>query len=56
MLVLSRKTGEEISIGDDILIRVSTIGAGRVRIGIEAPPDVRIIRTELLPEEPAHAD
>lgn len=48
MLVLSRKTGEGISLGTDILVKVIAIEGDRVRIGIEAPQEVRIFRTELL--------
>ena len=47
MLVLSRKDGEAIRIGEDILIKVSQIRGGRVRIAIDAPQDVRIRRSEL---------
>jgi carbon storage regulator len=52
MLILNRKKrqGEnEILIGDDIVIRVMSLGAGQVSIGIEAPPDTLILRGELLP-------
>lgn len=49
MLVLARKTGEVIRIGDDIVLRVVEVRGKRVRIGIEAPPDVRILRDECLP-------
>jgi carbon storage regulator len=47
MLVLSRKIGEKLIIGDDITVVVSRISGNRVTIGIEAPPDVRIVRGEL---------
>ena len=47
MLVLTRKDGEAIRIGDDILIKVSQIRGGRVKIAIDAPQDVRIRRSEL---------
>ena len=47
MLVLSRKTGEKIMIGDDIMIVVQRIASGRVAIAIEAPRDVKILRGEL---------
>lgn len=49
MLVLSRKAGEHLQIGPDICVTVLEICKDRVRIGIEAPEDVRIIRTELKP-------
>lgn len=49
MLVLSRKYGEKIRIGDDITITVVDIEPNKVRLGIEAPRDVPIYRSELLP-------
>lgn len=47
MLVLSRKKTEQITIGNDITIKVMEISTGRVRIGIDAPKGVKILRTEL---------
>lgn len=47
MLVLSRKIDEAIHINGNIKIKVVNIGGGRVRLGIEAPADVRIIRGEI---------
>ncbi len=52
MLVLSRKVGEEIKIGEDIIITIVDIDRNKIRIGIEAPRDVAIVRTELLSEGP----
>jgi len=49
MLVLSRKLGEKIQIGEDISITVVDIDRGKIRLGIEAPRDVPIFRQELLP-------
>lgn len=49
MLVLSRKLGEKIRIGEDIEITVVDIDRGKIRLGIVAPRDVPILRTELLP-------
>jgi len=49
MLVLSRKLGEKIFIGENICITVVDIDRGKIRIGIEAPRDVPIYRQELLP-------
>ncbi|QDT55036.1 hypothetical protein Pan44_30770 [Caulifigura coniformis] len=51
MLVLTRKTAETIQIGNDVVIKVIYCGRGRVKIGVEAPGDVRVVRGELL--EPA---
>lgn len=52
MLVLSRKTEEKIILtngdGDDIVITVVELDRGRVKLGISAPPDVKIYRDELL--------
>jgi carbon storage regulator len=48
MLVLSRKVGEQVVIGSDIIITITEAGAGGVRIGIEAPNSVRILRRELV--------
>ena len=47
MLVLSRKEGERLSIGNDITIVVSKVYGNRVTIGIEAPKHVKIVRSEL---------
>ncbi len=47
MLVLTRKTGEAVSIGDSIRIKIVEIKEGQVRIGIEAPADQRILREEI---------
>ena len=47
MLVLTRRTGESIIIGDGIKLTVVNVGPGRVKIGIEAPPSVRIDREEI---------
>lgn len=47
MLILSRKKGESIKIGDDIEIFVAEIKGDKVRLGISAPDDMKICRTEL---------
>lgn len=47
MLVLTRKIAETIHIGNGIVVKVISCGRGRVKIGIEAPTDVRVIRGEL---------
>jgi carbon storage regulator len=49
MLVLNRKLDERIVIGDSIVVTVVSIGKGRVRLGVEAPPHVRVLRQELQP-------
>ncbi len=48
MLVLSRKLGEKIIIGDNISITIIDIDRGKVRLGIEAPRSVPVYRQELL--------
>jgi carbon storage regulator len=50
MLVLSRKENERIRVGDSVVVTVVRVSGDRVRIGIEAPPDVRVLREELEPE------
>jgi carbon storage regulator len=52
MLIVSRNNGESIDIGDDVRITVCHIGNGRVRIGVDAPRDKRIVRSE-LPDSPS---
>lgn len=56
MLVLSRKYGEKIMIGNDIEITVVEIDRGKVRLGITAPRQMPIMRTELIetPHEDEH--
>lgn len=51
MLVITRKTDEGLMIGDNIKITVSEISKDRVKLGIEAPGDVKIIRNELYETE-----
>ena len=47
MLVLTRKPGEQLVIGNNIRVTIVSVGPGRVKIGIEAPSDVRIDRQEI---------
>lgn len=47
MLVLTRRPGESIIIAGDIKLTVVSVGPGRVKIGIEAPPHVRVDRQEI---------
>ncbi len=55
MLVLSRKTGESIMIGDDIEITLVSTEGSKVRIGIQAPADVPVHRKEIYLEIQASA-
>lgn len=50
MLVLSRKEGERIVIGDNITLVISKVCGNRVTIGIDAPRDVKVVRGELQTE------
>ena len=56
MLVLSRKTGERIRIGDNVTVTIVRIGPNNVRLGIEAPRDLNIVRKELCPHQPLASD
>ncbi len=53
MLVLSRKQFEGIQIGSDIRIKIVKVDRNQVRLGIEAPPDVAIVRDELVADPEA---
>jgi len=46
MLILSRKPGEQLIVGENIVVTVTKVRGGRVQIGIDAPDDVRIRRGE----------
>ena len=50
MLVLSRKPGERILIGSDIAVTIVRIGPNNVRVGIEAPRSMNVVREELCQE------
>ena len=47
MLVLSRKVGQRVHIGDSVTVTVVRISGGGVRLGIEAPPEMAVVRQEL---------
>ena len=49
MLVLSRREQERIKLGDSIVVTIIRVSGERVRIGIEAPPEVVVVRDELPP-------
>ncbi len=52
MLVLSRRQAERIRLGDSIVVTVVRVSGDKVRLGIEAPSDVVVLRDELQDDEP----
>ena len=56
MLVLSRKESEKIMLGDSIVLTIVRVSGDRVRLGIEAPSDMLILRNELDPSSDSHSD
>jgi carbon storage regulator CsrA len=56
MLVLTRKQKESIKIGDSIIITILRVQGQSVRVGIEAPREVRVVRGELAATKPAADD
>ena len=52
MLVLSRKSGERLTIGDSVVITVVRVNGGQVRLGIEAPRSLAVLREELTCANP----
>lgn len=50
MLVITRKESEMVQIGDDVIIKVIQTGRGSIKIGIEAPAHVRVLRGEMSAE------
>ena len=55
MLVLSRKPGERILIGDEVSVTIVRIGPNTVRLGIDAPRSMNIVREELCHPDDVHA-
>ena len=51
MLVLSRRESERIRVGDSVVVTVVRLGGDKVRIGIEAPPEMLVLRDELETHE-----
>ena len=47
MLILTRKTGQGFSIGDDVEITITEISGDKVRVGISAPKHIKVLRSEL---------
>jgi carbon storage regulator len=56
MLVLARKPGESVQIGENVELRVLSISGKRVRIGLVCPRGVRILRSELMEHQFVPAD
>ena len=56
MLVLTRKQKESIKIGDSIVVTILRVQGNSVRVGIEAPRDVRVVRGELTASKPAEQE
>ena len=55
MLILSRKVGQQIVIGEGVVVTVLRVAGGKTTIGVEAPGDVKILRRELEDREPPPA-
>ena len=55
MLVLTRKLNQDIQIGENVRITILKIKGNTVRLGIDAPRNIRVVRGELPPEPPAEA-
>ena len=51
MLIFSRRCNESLIIGDDIILKILEVKDNRVKIGIDAPGDVEVMREELLEED-----
>lgn len=51
MLVITRKKEEGFRIGKDVIVRILDIDGNQVQVGIEAPPEVKILRLELSEKE-----
>ncbi|AUZ86108.1 carbon storage regulator CsrA [Methylophaga nitratireducenticrescens] len=51
MLILTRRVGESLIIGNDTVVGILGVKGNQVRVGVHAPDDVRILREELLSDE-----
>jgi carbon storage regulator len=52
MLVLTRRAGETLRIADDILVTIVEVKSNQVRLGIDSPADVTVLREELVQPDP----
>ena len=55
-LVITRKTLQSFKIGDEVLVTVMEIGRGQVKISINAPREIPILRSELVKRKPNHGN
>jgi carbon storage regulator len=55
-LVISRRAGEGFMIGETICVRIVSISGNQVRIAIDAPQEIPILREELMPRDPTEGD
>ena len=55
MLIISRRVGERVQVGDNVFVKVIEIDGGQVRLGFEAPKQVAIIREDAEVKEPKTA-
>ncbi len=51
MLILSRRESESVHLGDDIILTIVRVSGEKVRIGIQAPPHIKVLRNELEIED-----
>jgi carbon storage regulator len=51
MLILSRRESESVHLGDDIVLTIVRVSGEKVRIGIQAPPHIKVLRNELEVEQ-----
>jgi len=56
MLVISRQPGDSLTIGDDIKVFILEVNGDKVKIGIEAPKNIRILRSEVLDTEKSNIE
>lgn len=56
MLILQRKAGESLVIGENITVSVVSVDNGRVRLAIDAPADISILRSELIAARAANQE
>lgn len=55
MLVLSRKVGEQVYIGDSVCVTVVAVRGNKIRLGITAPPEIAVLRSEAVDRQKPEA-